>query len=619
MTMTTLDQLFLASAITVLLALLFGKWREMATVLATLYALQLAILFGLPPEAPSTLSFDVLGHHVSWSLDAFGRFFALITLGAALATTWFSTGKWTMRYVATGNSLRALHTALALNVLAMLLLVSSNDLITLFIGWELVSWTSFLLMALGSGEALRAALRYVPYAMGGAMAILAALIFSYTWTETLDLALLATRLPYQESAHLWLIVLLFFGGFGVKMGLLPFHLWQVGAYAESSGVGAAFLSAISARMGLFAIALVLVRLITLNALVPLEIIPHYFNVTDLFNWIAAFTIILPTFTALRQNDARYLLAWHGIGQGGYMLLGILSGDALGSAGGLMHVFNYATYQAALFLSVHAVIYRTGTADLNQLGGLIVRMPLSFLTMLVGIIGLAGLPPMSGFVSKWMIYRSLMINGHPLLFLATVIGTLGTILSVYKLLHNTFLGQLRTEHEHIHEAPWPMTLPMLILCVIVFITGTAPGLILGWVTQAQMALGLPELNFTLGGVESTYGSLDMLWVVAVLFAGFGVGALLFYSAGRTHRVHQLDNYAGGHFLSADARYQYSDHFYAGLMRRIGPFYRNSFDWLESALVSVVNLMAGAMQHWYRQQAPVLYLLIAAVVAFAWVVM
>ena len=141
-----------------------------------------------------------------------------------------------------------------------------------------------------------------------------------------------------------------------------------------------------------------------------------------------------------------------------MLLGLVTGSAIGTAGGLLHVFNHATYQAALFMSVLAVVHRTGTADLNQLGGLVARMPLSFLVMLFGIIGLAGLPPMNGFVSKWMIYRALITDGMPLLFVAAIVGTLGTILSVYKLIHNMFLGQLRIEHEQVREAPLSMLVP-----------------------------------------------------------------------------------------------------------------------------------------------------------------
>ena len=83
-------------------------------------------------------------------------------------------------------------------------------------------------------------------------------------------------------------------------------------------------------------------------------------------------------------------------------------------------------------------------------------------MLVGIIGLAGMPPMNGFVSKWMVYRALMLEGYPLLFIASIIGTLGTILSVYKLIHNMFLGQLRLEHQQVREVPWSMAAPMMLL-------------------------------------------------------------------------------------------------------------------------------------------------------------
>jgi NADH-quinone oxidoreductase subunit M len=301
-----------------------------------------------------------------------------------------------------------------------------------------------------------------------------------------------------------------------------------------------------------------------------------------------------------------------------MLLGLVVADAMGSAGGLLHVFNYATCQAALFLAVTAVVHRTGSADLNQLGGLVTRMPLSFLTLLIGIIGLAGLPPMNGFVSKWLVYRSLLNEGMPLLFVATVIGTLGTILSVYKLIHNMFLGQLRVEHEQVREAPWSMLAPMLILCVIIFASGLLPGIPLTWVAAVQQAVGLPVPSYTLGGVESVSGSLDMIWVSGVLFAGFGIGALIFYSAGPSKRVHQLDNYAGGHFLSADVRYQYSDNFYAGLMHLIGPWYRQGFIWLERALVSFVEFLSLGMQGIYRRAPAELYLLMTTVVLLAWVV-
>jgi hypothetical protein len=109
-------------------------------------------------------------------------------------------------------------------------------------------------------------------------------------------------------------------------------------------------------------------------------------------------------------------------------------------------------------------------------------------------------------------------------------------------------------------------------------------------------------------------------VSILFAGFGVGALVFFGLGnRSKRVHQLDNYAGGHFLTADIRYQYSDNFYAGVMNLIGPWYRGSFTWLEGALTAGVDFISFGMNGIYRYVQPMLFLLVTAVLAVAWIIL
>ncbi len=620
--MNALGWLVLLSALTPLVVLILARTRMVGWVHAGLLGVQLLLLLAMtgPVIGGATVpgwTLSVMGWQLQWRLDASGWFFALITLGAALASTCYAAGEWGERHRAAGGRLGLLHASVALNVFAMLMLLLSGDLISLFLGWELVSWASYLLMLVAGGVARETAMRYITYAMVGAMAIFAGVVLLLQQAGTPDFAAVIAVVPRLGSGELGLLVLLFASGFGVKMGLLPFHLWQAGAYAETPGPGAAFLGAISSRMGLFAILVVLVKLIGIARLDALSLGQLPVDARDLLAWVAVFTIIFPTYTAMRQNDARYLLAWHGIGQGGYMLLGIILGDALGSAGGILHVFNYASCQAALFLAVTAVVHRTGTADLNRLGGLVVRMPLTFLTLLIGIIGLAGLPPMNGFVSKWMIYRDLIEQGRPLLFLGTVIGTLGTILSVYKLIHNMFLGQLRLEHDKVHEAPWSMLAPMLVLATVILLSGVMPGIPLAWVAAVQEAVGLPVLQSTLGGVDRAGGSLDMLWVFGVMLYGFGIGALLFYGAGRAKRVHQLDNYAGGHFLSSDVRYQYSDNFYAGLMRLIGGWYRGSFAWAERAIASLVDFASVLMQALYRRANGEAWAMLASVLLL-WVV-
>jgi formate hydrogenlyase subunit 3/multisubunit Na+/H+ antiporter MnhD subunit len=582
-----------------------------------LYGAQLLTLSQMDATTPASFIFSGFGFTLGWRFDALAWLFAVITVGSALFASWYGAGEWLRRHA--GNR-RLLLGAMAANVLAMLLLLGSGDLLTLFVGWEATSWVGFLLMALAGGVAREAALKYLVYAIAGAMALLAALLLLFQASGSFSFDAAAASLDGMSDGPLWVLILLFLIAFGAKLALLPLHLWQAPAYSETPAPGAVFLGAIVGRMGLFALALVLIKLVGIAHLHALTIPFSFLSAQDLIAWVAALTIILPTYTALKQNDARYLLAWHGIGQGGYMLLGLVLGTALGSAGGLLHMINYATTQATLLMAVFAVQHRIGHTDLNRLGGLVARMPLTFLALLLGIISLAGLPPMSGFVSKWMVYTALVQDGRPLLFVASVIGTLGTILSVYKLIHNVFLGQLRVEHERIDEAPLSMLIPMLTCATLAFITGAAPGLVLGWVAAAQGALGLPVLAYTLGGVDSPQASLDMLWVVGVLFAGFGVGAFLFYGiGGKTQRIHQLDNYAGGHFLTTEMRYHYSDNFYAGLMHLIGGWYRGSFQWLERAVASGFSLIATAAGGWYRAVSPGFYLLAGTTLLLAWVLL
>ncbi|MGB0721250.1 MAG: proton-conducting transporter membrane subunit [Gammaproteobacteria bacterium] len=613
-----LDLLLMVSFLTVVVTLGGLNLRITAWLATASYGVQLYLLWGLSPAlldgavAESVYRFNVLGHSMGWRYDALSAFFALITLIAALAAGVYASGGWGRGFQKAGGAPGLVHLALAANLFAMLVLLGSADFLSLFIGWEMVSWASFVMMVLARPADRDGALKYITYATAGAMALLAALVVINHHAGGLGYAAFAAAVPGLSATTLALLVFLVGVAFGIKMAVLPFHLWQARAYAETPGPGTAFLGAISARMGLYALAVVLVQLIGLTRVADLNVFGEVLDARDLIAWVAVFTIILPTYTALKQNDARYLLAWHGIGQGGYMLLGLVTGTAVGSAGGLLHVFNYAMCQAVLLLAVFSVVHRTGTADLNRLGGLVARMPLSFLALLFGIIGLAGLPPMNGFVSKWMVYVTLVREGEPLLFIGTVVGTLGTILSVFKLIHNMFLGSLRLEHESVSEAPWTMVLPMMVLSGIILATGIMPGLVLDWVAAAQATLGLPMVQYELGGPEG----LDMLWVGAALLYGIGVGALLFMLGGRSHRVNPLDNYAGGHFLTAANRYHYSDNFYAGLMHLIGGWYRHTFARLESGLVAFVNWLGAGAHGFFRSMPPLLAMVVVAALVAAW---
>jgi NADH-quinone oxidoreductase subunit M len=593
----------------------FSGWAGVGS-----YVIQLLLLITLTASvtdgglAQTSLGFTIMGTDVVWQMSGLGWFFAVITVGAAIFASWYTAGEWGEQL----TNLRLHHTALAANVAAMILLLASGDFSSLFIGWELVSWASFLIMTARGSTSADAAFRYLMYAMSGAMAILVAIGLIYVQIGDLSYQAFWQAVPNMPPALLWSIFLLASAGFLVKLGAMPFHLWQAEAYANTPGANAAFLSAISARMGLFALALVFIQPVVVGQLAELSIPFTFMSAQSLLIWLAALTAIIPTFIALQQSDARLLLAWHGIGQGGFMLMGLAIATPMGIAGGLLHAFNHATYQAALFLAVTAVIHRTGTSDLDRLGGLITKMPWTYITLLMGIIGLAGMPPMNGFVSKWMIYKSLLEFGSPLLMVAASISTLGTILSVYKLIHNIFLGQLRKEHYEVKEVPLTMLVPMLAIAGIAFLTGVMPGLALNMVDVAQQAMGFSLLTHHIGGIPLANGGLNMLWVFGIFMYGLAISAIIFYLlGGRHYHTHQWDNYAGGHFLSADVPFHYSHNFYPGVMRVIGGWFKGWILHTEKFITHAVVALSGASFTLYRLSYTPLLLVVVTVAGLAWI--
>ena len=225
--MTALDLLFLLSALTALVSLGLGRRPALGWVVTVLYGAQLLALlqisglgYGSLQLVESGFRMSFMDQELRWGFDALSWFFALITIGAGLFSSWFMAGDWGRDYQARGSSLRLLQFALALNVLSMLILLASGDLLSLFIGWELVSWASFLIMALGGAAATRYAMRYITYAFAGAMAILGAIALVYASTGSIQFKAFAVLLPSLPPASQWSLVILFSVGFGIKLSLI---------------------------------------------------------------------------------------------------------------------------------------------------------------------------------------------------------------------------------------------------------------------------------------------------------------------------------------------------------------------------------------------------------------
>lgn len=455
-----------------------------------------------------------------------------------------------------------------MKIFGMVGLVLANDLLTFFIFWEIMSVSTYLIMIYNNTEkAHKASTKYFILSILGSLIYIVSALALYTQAHSFMYGDIHDSLIYLSTSFIFWTSIGLSISFIMKSATMPLHFWLPEAYSNSSTSMMAFLISVSSRMGIYGF--VVLFYLILGDTISVMNFGHFFNFRYLFAIIAGITIVIPTFTALLQNDAKKLLAWHGIGQGGYMLAGIAIGTPLAMAGGIFHVVNHAIYILLLVFGVAAVEKRTGTTDLNSLGGLIKKMPIAFLSVLIGIIGLAGIPPMNGFVSKWMIYKSMIVTGHPFVALAAFLGTIGTILSVYKFIHNMFLGQLQTEHRNIKATPFLMQIPMVILMVLVWILGVIPGLAVREIAAMQDYLGMDVVQYTMNGVSPAIGHLNMLTVNNVMLIGLLIAVIIFFLGGKRIIVNQYNNYAAGHFIDDDLPYNYNYNFYPAMKRLVEP--------------------------------------------------
>ena len=508
-----------------------------------------------------------LGLPLILRLNMLSWFFAItITVIGALSII------FSLRYIRGRERTNFYYLMMLLVNAAMLGIVLSGDLVSFYIFWEIMSWSAFLLISYNRGPALAAGMKYIIMSIIGSVAMLMAILSLYTTYGTLTISELGPLISSASSGYILFLLILFFIAFGIKNAVWPFHTWLPPAHSEAPSPFSAVLSGILVRMGMYGFLLIFFTVIGLKIFVGLG----NNNFHYILAWIGAINIVIPTFIAMLQNDSKRLLAWHGVGQGGYMVLGIAVGSSLGVAGGIFHIVNHTSYIALLFLVVGAVEYRTGgVRDLNSLGGLIKKMPVTFIGALIGACGLIGLPLTNGFVSKWMIYNTLILNKHPFLAFAALLGTWGTILSLYKFLHNVFLGQLPQRYQPVKEVPFSMKFPLIILSLIIILFGILPGIPLRVINAIVISFGLKSLNLTIWGIVSETGTLNTLNIFAALLISGIIAWLVFKAARKPVPVAQEDNYAAGAAIPKD-KYNYTVDFYNPLFRMIKPYLRDFID-------------------------------------------
>lgn len=351
---------------------------------------------------------------------------------------------------------------LNLFIFFMLLLVLGSNYLVMFIGWEGVGLCSYLLIGFWYKNVNYAKAAKKAFVMNriGDLGFLIALFFMIATFGTLEFdgVLGQAKTMISGDATLLVITMLLFVAATGKSAQIPLFTWLPDAMAGPTPVSALIHAATMVTAGIYMIA----RSNIMFTLSPITM--------QVIAIIGVATALIAAFIALTQNDIKKVLAYSTVSQLGYMFLGLGVGAFTGA---FFHVLTHAFFKALLFLGAGSVIHAmSDEQDMRQMGGLRKTLPITFGTMLLGTIAIAGIPPFSGFFSKDEILAHAFFQ-NPLYWGLGLLGALMTAFYMFRLLFMTFSGTFRGSEEqknHLHESPWPMTTALVVLAILSVVGG-----------------------------------------------------------------------------------------------------------------------------------------------------
>ena len=398
-------------------------------------------------------------------------------------------------------------------------LVFSANLFILYLCWELVGLCSFSLVGFwyANPEAVRGARKVLLMTHIAGYGLLAAILVLYhragsaLWTDP--------AVAHSVTTGIFVLMLV---ALVAKSVQVPLHTWIPEAMAAPTPVSALLHAACYVTSGVYLAA----------RMHSFGVWPFAWGATLV--WISAVTMAVGVMYAMVQTDLKRMLAYSTVSQIGYMMLGIGIGTPLAITAGLLHCLNHGFFKGGLFLTAGSVQHATGTRDMNRLGGLAAKMPRTTLSWLVGIGSMMGIPLMSGFASKWMLYAAALQAGWIAPAMVAWAASLGTVFIGAKATSAVFLGPPTEETKNAHESPPSMVWGMGLLAAGSVVLGIAPQLAVNTLLNPILAaLGMGAgVQVTWLGLSADAGSFSsmggLVLAVVSLVLGGGIYALAYAS-------------------------------------------------------------------------------------------
>jgi len=515
----------------------------------------------LPWDGPLALVFHV---------DALSLMFALMGTALGSIVLLYSIG-----YMAHDRAATRFYAFMLTFVCGMVGLVYSANLFFLYLCWEAMGLCSFSLVGFwykerASVAGARKVLLMTHLAGYGLLAAIL-LIFSRTgsalWTDP------AVAQAFSGSVYTLMLVALL-----AKSVQFPLHTWIPEAMNAPTPVSALLHAACYVKAGVYLAARM-----------------HCFNQwpgswSNAMMWLGTVTMVVGVAYAMVQHDLKRMLAFHTVSQIGYIVTGLGLGTPLGIAAALLHCLNHSLFKGGLFLAAGSVQHATGTRDMNQLGGLAHRMPRTTIVWLISVGSMMGVPLMSGFASKWLLYTAALQAGQVVPALAAWVVSIGTVFSCVKATSCVFLGPTSKQTENAQEAPPTMVWALGFFGLGSVILGLAPQLAVHYIINPILPLfGLATVQVSWFGLTPTAGS---WWttgglVLAVVSAGVGIMLYVFagmsrargFSMGRTVALAGATGgvgvgvFTGGESMQGPSRLPASE-FSVILKKAWAPFYQST---------------------------------------------
>src|SRR5579859_2340879 len=423
-----------------------------------------------------------LNYSIDLRVDTLTVVMLVVVTGVSFLVHLYSVG-----YMAGDPGYSRFYIELALFTVSMLILVLAANFLVLFIGWELVGLSSYLLIGFWFYHAPPPRGSEVPYPPPAALkafvttrlgdfGFLIGILILFTATGTFNFIELNTKTQAMDKGLLTLAMILVFCGAVGKSAQFPLHVWLPDAMAGPTPVSALIHAATMVAAGVY--------LVARTYLLFAAAYPAAFQVVA---WVGAITAIFAASIALVQNDFKRVLAFSTISQLGYMFVGLgVAGTALGPGPGMFHLFTHAFFKALLFLGAGSVLHALHHAthrevqDMRLMGGLASRMPITAITWLIATLAISGFPGFSGFFSKEFIIGRALEQGQIAIYVLTLLTagmTAFYMLRAFILafggkggsLGGLWGGSYRGVGEP-HESPLTVTLPLIILAIFAVVAG-----------------------------------------------------------------------------------------------------------------------------------------------------